>query len=391
MMETRLSHFELPPQWSTMREAARLERDRGARIIHMEKGDYGAPEFRPPREAVAAAVAALERREVRYAPGPGIEPLRAALAREMTRRGRPTWPEEVVVTPGAKFAIAASFLILLDDGDEVILPDPGYPPDEFWARYLRAAIRHVRFADPRHVDCDHLAALIGPRTRAVVLNSPQRPNGQLIENLDEVAEVLERHPWVTVISDEIFSQIVYEPHRHRSISTYPALRERTVVIDTFSKTFAMTGFRIGWVVAPPDLARRYDIVLQNICTNVPVFIQEAALAALEAPPEYVRDLRARLMRKRDLAYGILSQSRVLRTDPAQATFYLYPSLPEGADDREVVRYLLERGVAVVPGSAFGPSGTGHIRLTFALEDDALREGVERLVVAMDEYRGRTGG
>ncbi len=387
MIDTRLSHFDLPPQWSTMREAARLERDRGARIIHMEKGDYGAPEFQPPREAVAAAVAALERQEVRYAPGPGIEPLRRALAEEMSRRGRPTEPEEVVVTPGAKFAIAASLLIMLDEGDEVILPDPGYPPDEFWARYLRAVVRHVRFTDSRRLDCDHLAALIGPRTRAVVLNSPQRPNGQLIENIDEVAAVLERHPWVRVISDEIFSQIVYEPFRHRSLSEHPALRDRTVVIDTFSKTFAMTGFRIGWVVAPAELARKYDIVLQNICTNVPVFIQEAALAALAAPRDYVRDLRARLLRKRDLAYAILSTSRVLRTELAQATFYLFPRLPAGTDDQEVVRHLLKRGVAVVPGSAFGLSGTGHIRLTFALEDGILQEGVERLVEAVDAYAG----
>ncbi len=364
-----------------------MERDGGARIIHMEKGDYGSPEFAPPPEAVEAAVAALRRRCVRYSPGPGSEPLRAALAAEMARRGRPTSPDEVVVTPGAKFAIAASFLLLLEGGDEVIMPDPGYPPDEFWARYLRASVRHVRFRDPRHVDGDHLAALIGRRTRLVVLNTPQRPNGQLIENIDEVAEVLERFPHVTVISDEIFSQLVYEPHRHRSLAEYPSLRERTVVIDTFSKTYVMTGFRIGWVVAPRPLAEKYDILVQNSCTNVPTFIQEAALAALRAPRSFVEDLRARLRRKRDLAFGILSGSRALVTENAQASFYLFPQLPPGADDREVVRRLLEHGVAVVPGSAFGPGGAGHLRLTFALEDGELREGVERLVRVVDGLVG----
>lgn len=390
MNSRRLSHFELPPQWSTMREAAQLERREhgdGPRIIHMEKGDYGSPEFLPPTEAVEAAVAALRREEVRYAPGPGIGPLREALAGEMTRRGRPTSPDEIVVTPGAKFAIAASLLLLLDDGDEVIMPDPGYPPDEFWARYLRASVRHVRFRDPRHVDCDHLAALIGPRTRVAVFNTPQRPNGQLIENTGEVAEVLARFPDVMVISDEIFSQLVYEPNRHRSLAQYPSLRERTVVIDTFSKTYVMTGFRIGWAVAPRHLAEKYDILIQNSCTNVPTFIQEAALAALRAPRRYVDDVRAKLQRKRDLAWQVLSGSRSLAAENAQASFYLFPRLPPGIDDREMVLRLLEHGVAVVPGSAFGGAGAGSIRLTFALEDEALLEGVERLVRVVDSVAG----
>ncbi len=379
MLSSRLAHFELPPQWSTMREAVKLERRSGARIVHMEKGDYGSPEFAPPREAVEAAQAALRDKLFRYSPGPGIEPLRQALADEMTRRGRPTSMEEVIVTPGAKFGIAASLLLLLDEGDEVIMPDPGYPPDEFWARYLRASIKYVQFQDDRHVDCDHLAGLMGPRTRVVVFNSPQRPNGQLIENIDEVASVLEQFPGVTVISDEIFSQIVYEPHRHRSLSEYPSLRERTVVIDTFSKTFVMTGFRIGWVVAPRHLAQQYDILIQNSCTNVPVIIQEAALGALQAPPDFVEDLKRKLCTKRDLAFSVLTLSPSLEVENAQATFYLFPKLPPGFDDREMVARLLEGGVAVVPGSAFGPAGAGRIRLTFSLEDDVLLEGVERLV------------
>lgn len=341
-----------------MREAKKRERESGLHIIHMEKGDYGSAEFQPPEEAIEAAAAALGRLQVRYAPGPGIEPLRQALAEEMTRRGRPTSAEEIVVTPGAKFAIAASLLLLLDDGDEVILPDPGYPPDEFWARYLRASIKHVRFRDARNIDCDHLESLITPGTRAVICNTPQRPNGQLIENIRELAEVLERFPHVTVVSDEIFSQIVYEPNHHLSLSEFPSLRERTVVIDTFSKTYVMTGFRIGWVVAPPELARNYDILLQNICTNVPTFIQEAALAALKTPRHYVQDLKVRLKHKHDLAYKVLSRVKSLEVQPSQAGFYLYAGLPEGVDDRRMVDRLLDEGVAVVPGSAFGPGGGG---------------------------------
>lgn len=390
MLSTRLAHFELPPQWSTLREATRIEQATGRRIIHMEKGDYSSPEFRPPAAALEAAVAAL-RNPVRYAPGPGILPLREALAEEMTRRGRPTSPDEVVVTPGAKFGITASLLLLLDDGAEVVMPNPGYPPDEFWARYLRATIRYVRFRDSRNIDTDQLADILSPRTRLLILNTPQRPTGQLVENLDEVAAVLLRFPQVAVVSDEIFSQIVYPPHRHRTLATHPELQDRVVVIDTFSKTYVMTGFRIGWVVAPPPLARMYDIVLQNSCTNVPTFVQEAALAVLRRAPGYVEGLRSQLQAKRDLAFGILSRSRALAVENAQGTFYLCPRLPRGVDDREATRLLLEHGVGVVPGSAFGTGGAGSLRLTFALSDTELAEGVERLVDVADATFARAAG
>jgi len=389
MWSDRLSHFELPPQWSTMREAAQLELETGQRIIHMEKGDYASPEFKPPGEALEAVSRSLEQGYVRYSPGPGLRSLREALAMEMTGRGRPTVPEEIIVTPGAKFGIAATLLLFLDDGDEVIMPDPGYPPDEFWARYLRATIKHVAFRDPRNVDVEHLVTLITPRTKLVILNSPQRPNGQIIENTDEVAEVLARFPHVIIVSDEIFSHVVYTPYQHRSLSYYPELRDRTIVIDTFSKTFVMTGLRIGWVTAPVRLAEKYDILLQNSCTNVSTIIQEAALAALRAPQSFSEQLVANLRRKRDLAWGTLCGSEHLQVDNAQGSFYLFPRLPEGLDDRYVVRNLLRHGVAVVPGSAFGPAGAGHIRLTFTLEDDILLDGVQRLVKAVDhmvQYR-----
>ncbi len=385
MVSTRLAHFELPPQWSTMRKAREiLLRDGSRKIIHMEKGDYISPEFKPPVEAIAAVYDELQKGKVSYSPGPGIPELREALAREMSDRGRATVAEEIVVTPGAKFAIAASLLLFLDEGDEVIMPDPGYPPDEFWARYQRAVIKHVRFRDPRHIDTDHLDSLISPRTRMVIVNTPQRPNGQLVENIAEVAAVLLRHPQVIVISDEIFARVVYEPYRHESLAAYPELKERTVVIDTFSKGFVMTGFRIGWLAAPPHLAAKYDILLQNSCTNVSTFVQKAALAALGTGNGFSKELLQKLRRKRDLACEILSSSKRLTVEKAQGAFYLFPALSERRDDLVAVDRLLEGGVAVVPGSAFGKGGCGHIRLTFTLEDDVLAEGVQRLVEIVEK-------
>ena len=383
METTRLDHFELPPQWSTMRKAQQIEQELGIRFIHMEKGDYVSPEFKPPKEAIEAIRDSVKGGTVRYSPGPGIPELREALAKEMISRGRVTKPEEIIVTPGAKFAIAASFLLFLDAGDEVIMPDPGYPPDEFWARYQKAVIKYLKFDDSRHVNVEHMEKLITPKTKLIVFNTPQRPNGQLIENTEEIAEVLLKYPQVTIVSDEIFSRVVFEPFKHKSLSYYPELRDRTVVIDTFSKTFAMTGFRIGWVAAPKHIAKNYDILVQNSCTNVSTIIQKAALAALNAPDSYSKELVRTLQRKRDIAWNILSTSKTLSTENAQGAFYLLPKLPEGLDDEKVVDLLLEYGVAVVPGSAFGPAGAGHIRLTFSLEDEVLAEGVQRLVNVID--------
>ncbi|MGI6328450.1 MAG: pyridoxal phosphate-dependent aminotransferase [Dethiobacteria bacterium] len=388
MVRDRLEGFELPPQWSTMREAARLELEKGKRIIHMEKGDYGSPEFKMPRESLEAMDTLLKRQGyVRYSPGAGLWSLREALAEEMAGRGRATMPEEIVVTPGAKFAIAATFLLFLEKGDEVIMPDPGYPPDEFWARYMQAEIKYYTFRDPRQVDTEQLEKLITPRTKLVIINTPQRPNGQLIENLEEIAAVLSKYPQIVVVSDEIFSKIVYHPCQHRSISMYPDLHDRTIVIDTFSKSYVMTGLRIGWLTAPVNLAKKYDILLQNSCTNVSTIIQEAALAALQVPPDYSENLLANLRRKRDLAFNILSGCKQLQVDNAQGSFYLFPKLPEGLTDQGAVDELLKYGIAVVPGSAFGPGGAGHIRLTFSLEDDILAEGVRELTKIIEGIAG----
>ena len=387
LLSNRLAHFELPPQWSTMREAAALERKSGKPIIHMEKGDYASPEFKPPHEAWEALSSSLKNGYVRYSPGAGIWPLREAIAQTMTTRGRPTIPEEVIVTPGAKFGIASTLLLLLDKGDEVIMPNPGYPPDEFWARYLHANIKYVAFRDPRNVDTEQLEELITARTKLVIFNSPQRPNGQLIENTEEIAEVLMRYPQVKIASDEIFSQIVYPPFKHRSLYEYSELKDRIIVIDTFSKAFVMTGLRIGWITAPVEIANSFDILLQNSFTNVSTIIQEAALAALQADPSFSDGLLNNLIRKRKLAFDILSTSKHLTTDNAQGSFYLFPRLPENLSDREVVQLLLNHGVAVVPGSAFGTAGSKHIRLTFTLEDELLEEGVQRLVKIIDDVAG----
>ncbi|GIW46771.1 MAG: hypothetical protein KatS3mg078_0648 [Deltaproteobacteria bacterium] len=206
----------------------------------------------------------------------------------MTKRGRRTTPDEVIVTAGAKHALTMSLLTFLEDGDEVIFPNPGYPPDEVWAKYAGAIIKHTPLTKPDwQFDLEKLETLITPKTKLLIINTPQRPNGHLVENPEEIAEICLKHKNLMVISDEIFSHIVYDGKQHKTISAVPGMEERTIVIDTFSKTYAMTGWRIGWAVAPKPVIEKLSIFLQDTITNVAAFIQKAAYAAMTGPQDWV--------------------------------------------------------------------------------------------------------
>ncbi len=238
---SKISHFVPPKQWASMRVARELEKKTGQKIIHFEKGDYQGPDFYTPDHVLEATVQALKDGYVRYDPGPGLPELREAIAAETTREGRKTKPEEVIVTAGAKHALTMCLLTFLEEGDEVIFPNPGYPPDEVWAKYVRAKIHHTPLTKPDwQFDLEKLEKMITPKTKLLIINTPQRPNGHLVENPEEIAELCFKYPNLMVISDEIFSHVTYDKP-HKTISAVPGMEERTIVIDTFSKTYAMTG------------------------------------------------------------------------------------------------------------------------------------------------------
>jgi len=273
----RINHFVPPKQWASMRIAKEVEKATGKKIIHFEKGDYQGPDFDTPEHLLEACIKALIEGYVRYEPGPGLPELREAIAEEMKQRGRPTTPDEVIVTAGAKQAIKMTLLSFIEDGDEVIFPNPGYPPDEVWAKYGGATIIHTPLTKPDwQFDIEMLEHMITPRTKLLIINTPQRPNGHLVENQVEIAELCLKHKQLIVVSDEIFSHIVYDGKQHETISAVPGMAERTIVIDTFSKTHAMTGWRIGWIVAPKPVIEKLSIFLQDSITNVATFIQKTA-------------------------------------------------------------------------------------------------------------------
>jgi aspartate/methionine/tyrosine aminotransferase len=385
ILSSRTSHFVLPRQWASMRKANELERTTGKRVIHLEKGDFQGDEFRPAPHIEEACAKAIQDGHVRYVPGPGLPELRDAIAEEATRRGRPTDREEVLVTMGAKHALTQSLLTLVDTGDEVIFPNPGYPPDEFWITYAGGQVVYAPLVEPDfHFDLDALADRITPRTKLVILNTPQRPNGMTVGNLEQISAICSERD-VMVLSDEIFSHMVYPPARHQTIAAVPGMADRTLLVDTFSKTYIMTGFRIGWCVANRDLITAMDIFQQNSVTNVPAFVQMAALAALTGPQDHVEANRKRLQAKRDRVVAALNKLPGVQCQLPEGSFYAFPDIRgTGLTAQQFTDHLIDNhSVGVVAGTAFGDLGEGHVRITYAVPDDVLDEGLDRIRLAVE--------
>ena len=379
-LSARTAHFVLPKQWASMRKAEALERDTGQRVIHFEKGDFQGPEFVPAPHIMEACQQAIRDGYVRYVPGAGLPDLRDAVAEEATARGRVTERDEVLITMGAKHALTQFLLTMVDQGDEVIFPNPGYPPDEFWITYAGGKVVYAPLVEPDfHFDLDSLRSLITPRTKVLIINSPQRPNGMAVGHLEEVAEICLEHN-VMVLSDEIFSHMVYAPSEHRSITALDGMEDSSILVDTFSKTYIMTGFRIGWCVANKELITAMDIFQQNSVTNVPAFVQLAALAAITGPQDHVLAQTARLQAKRDKTVAALNAIDGIECPTPDGSFYVFPDIRgTGMTAQQVADYLIENfQVGVVAGTSFGDRGEGHIRLTYAAPDDVLEEGLDRI-------------
>jgi len=379
-LSSRTSHFVLPKQWASMRKAEALEKETGQRVIHFEKGDFQGDDFSPAPHISEAAIRAVYEGHVRYVPGPGLPELRDAIAEEATMRGRPTSRDEVLVTMGAKHALTQSLLTMIDVGDEVIFPNPGYPPDEFWITYAGGKVVYAPLIEPDfHFDLESLRSLISSKTKMLIINSPQRPNGMIVGQLEEIAELCLEHN-VVVLTDEIFSHMVYSPAEHKTITAVSGMADQSILVDTFSKTYIMTGFRIGWCVANREIITAMDIFQQNSVTNVPAFVQYAAIAAITGPQDHVLMQTARLKAKRDKVVAALDAIDGIECQAPDGSFYVFPDIRgTGMTAQQFADYLIENyQVGVVAGTAFGDRGEGHIRLSYACPDDMLEEGLDRI-------------
>jgi aspartate/methionine/tyrosine aminotransferase len=350
-------------------------------VLNLGVGD---PNFVTPPHIVEAAAQAGRDGFTKYTPSDGFASLRELLAAKVRERnGLDVDVEQVVVTSGGCGGLFTSLLVLLDPGDEILLPDPGwanYPP---MAHVLNA--RHVFYPlDPAAgwaPDLDALEALVGARSKVIVVNSPGNPTGAVYDSgvLQGVLELAARKD-LWVISDECYDEIVFEGE-HVSAATVGET-DRILTVFTFSKSYAMTGWRLGYVVAPPDVASVISKAQEPVVGNASSISQKAGEAALTGPQTCVHEMRDAYRERRDLAMAILDEAGVAYVRPRGAFYLMADVSPTGASLPFATRLLQEDHVSVVPGSAFGPRGEGWVRVSLCVDPDVLREGVGRLARAV---------
>ncbi|HEX3462532.1 MAG TPA: pyridoxal phosphate-dependent aminotransferase [Candidatus Elarobacter sp.] len=361
----------------------------GRRVVHMEIGE---PDFDTPEHIKEAGIQAIRDNYSHYTPSAGIPELRdtiAAYASSFRGLAEPFTRENVVVGAGAKPIIWNLLSALLDPGDELIYADPAYPAYASAAGYLEAKAIPVHLLESRdwRLDLDELAAKITPKTKAVVINSPHNPTGGVLtrEDLETIAELSMRHGFL-VISDEIYSRNTYGP-KFESITQVDGMRDRTIVVDGFSKAYAMTGWRLGYCIAPKGIAETVTLFNNNTFSCVATFVQRAGIAALTGDDTPVQRMNATFRERRDaIVSGLNAIPNVSCTLP-EGAFYAFPNVSKiTSDDKHLATWLLDNaGVACLGGSSFGAAGTGYLRFSYAASLDDIAWALAQLREALPKY------
>jgi aspartate/methionine/tyrosine aminotransferase len=359
---------------------ARALEARGHSVIHLEVGE---PDFPTPPHIVEAGIRALREGKTRYGPAPGSPALREAVCDELREtRGVAAGIDRVLIAPGAKPILFYGFLACVSPGDEVLIPDPGFPIYASMVRFCGGVPVPVppRLSEGRALDVDLLERAITPRTRMVVFNSPSNPTGAAVpdEDLARIAGLCQRHD-LWAMSDEIYRRISFG-RAPRSIAALPGMAERTLVVDGFSKAYAMTGWRLGWGLFPEALAQHAVRLMINSNTCTASFVQEAGLAALRGPQDVVSAMAAEFRRRRDAIIGRLQRMPGVRCHLPDGAFYAFPdvrALPVSAAQL-ADRLLAEEGVALLDGQGFGDGGAGHLRLSYAASLESLEDAAHRM-------------
>jgi aspartate aminotransferase len=357
----------------------------GHKIIHLEIGE---PDFPTASHIVEAAVEALQAGHTHYVPAPGIPPLREAVAAFLERTGRmQTAPDRVVVTPGAKPIMFFTILALADEGDEVLYPDPGFPMYESITSFAGAVPVPVPLRERNgfRVDVGELENLVTERSRLLIINSPHNPCGSALtrEDCEAIAEIAMRHD-LTVLTDEVYWAIRYGAdgpgERLPSVLDVDGMADRTILLDGWSKTFAMTGWRLGFGVFPPGLVEPITRLAINSVSCTSAFSQFAAIAALEGPWEPVDDMVAEFRRRRDIIVAGLNDIPGIGCLEPQGAFYVFPNITQtGLTSAELQARLLQNaGVAALGGTAFGPYGEGFLRFSYANSVENIKAALEAI-------------
>ena len=376
----RMSRLGTETAFEVLNKARALERQ-GKDIIHLEIGE---PDFDTPRNVVEAGVDALRKGWTHYAPSAGLPELRQTIAQYVSQtRGVKVTSEEVVVVPGGKPIIFFAVLALIDEGDEVIYPNPGFPIYESMVNYVGGRAVPIRLREERDfsLDIDELAALINDRTRLIILNSPQNPTGGVLDRreIEQIARAIgDRN--ILVLSDEIYSRLVFDGGEHFSIMSVPGMQERTILLDGFSKTYAMTGWRMGYGVMRPDLAAQITRLMTNSNSCTASFTQVAGIEAIQGDQTSVDRMREEFQRRRDVFVAGLNKIKGFSCRMPRGAFYVFPNITATSrKSKPLADALLEQaGVAALSGTAFGAFGEGYLRFSVANSLENLQQALERI-------------
>ncbi len=381
----RMDRLGTETAFEVMAKAKALEAQ-GREIVHLQIGE---PDFPTPKHIIDAGVAALQRGETHYSPAAGIMPLRQAICEEVyNRRGVEPKVEEVVITPGAKPIMYFVITALIDEGDEVIYPNPGFPIYESVIKFVGGKPVPLPLLEEKdfRFDPDEFRSLVTDRTKLIIINTPANPTGGMLtkEDIQVIAEVAKERN-ILVLTDEVYKNIIYEGEHH-SFYSIPELRDQTILLDGFSKTYAMTGWRLGWGVMPAELAKKVEKLMINSNSCTATFSQHAAIAALKGPKDEENAMVEKFRTRREFIVEGLNKIPGISCIEPKGAFYAFPNIKEvGMPSQKLEEYLLhEAGVAILSGTAFGKYGAGYLRFSYANSIENIGLGLEKIKVALEK-------
>ena len=358
---------------------ARALEAKGVEVVHLEIGE---PDFDTPQNIIDAGADALRSGWTHYGPSAGQPELREAIAAYINKRGTSFRADQVIVTPGGKPVMFFVMLALLQQGDEAIYPDPGFPIYRSMIDFAgaKAVPMPLREKNNFRLDVDELRSLVTPKTKLIIINSPANPTGGVLtkSDLEAIAKIAIEND-ILVMSDEIYAEILYDGEHH-SIAALPGMQDRTIILDGFSKTFAMTGWRLGYGLFPPDLVGHINKLMVNSVSCSSMAVQRAGLEALTGPQDEVQAMIAAFRHRRSLIVeGLNKIDKITCTMPAGA-FYAFPNITAtGLSSKEFANRLLDDfGVAGIAGTSFGAQGEGYVRLSYANSDENLNKALTRI-------------
>jgi aspartate aminotransferase len=375
----RMSRLGTETAFEVLARAKQLEK-KGKNIIHLEIGE---PDFDTPNNIKEAAIKALKEGYTHYGPSAGLPEFREVIAQYVSKtRKINAKPEQVVVTPGAKPIMFFSILALANEGDEVIYPNPGFPIYESVINFVGAKAIPIKLREENdfRLDTDELKKLVTDKTKLIIINSPQNPTGGVLtkDDLKVIADIALSKD-IMVLADEIYSRTLYEGEHH-SISSFPGMQEKTIILDGMSKTYAMTGWRLGYGVMREDLAVLVAKLQTNSNSCTASFTQRAGIECLTGPQDEAEKMVIEFKKRRDVIVKGLNSIPKISCKTPRGAFYVFPNIKQvGWNSKKLADYLLdEAGVAVLSGTSFGEYGEGYIRISYANSVENIKKGLERI-------------